>query len=392
MKPFNVDELLQVARSRTGLSDFGPPHFMEGLRIFVDCLNRQNELSEERREKAHERILRLLINRLWFAKDMSEHPEIADENVDSPIVIVSLPRTGSTKLHRMLGASDDFQTLQFWKTHMFARIPGMEDGGVARRIRETRDYEKWMYEVSPEILTGHPMFTDEPEEDQWLCECEFRQTTFAGMFNVPGYGEWLMQADQQPVHDYFLAQLKYLQWQFKPRPAKPWLLKSPDHLGNEKDLAKIFKKPRFIVTHRDPVKCVPSITTTALYMRKMYLENATSFDLGPVLAVLVAHMADEHVKWRDSHPDIQVLDLSYREINEDGMNAVRKVYDYFGMPLSTAAEKAMQEWEQENKQHKHGKNVYSIEAMGATETSLRLAFASYIQRYSQYIQPGRKQS
>jgi hypothetical protein len=86
-----------------------------------------------------ERVLRLLVNRLWFAKDMAEHPEISDEKIRAPAIIVSLPRSGSTKLHRMLSHSGDFQTLPLWRAHMFARIPGLEDGGTERRIqRDTR--------------------------------------------------------------------------------------------------------------------------------------------------------------------------------------------------------------------------------------------------------------
>lgn len=385
MKPFNVEELLASARARTGLADFGPADFREGLEVFVNCLNAQGEIGEQSWDHVHERLLRLLMNRLWFAKDMTEHPEIADEDVGYPVVIAALPRTGSTKLHRMLGASGDFQTMPFWKTHMFARIPGLEDGGVDRRIQETLDFEKWMYEVSPEILTGHPMFTHEPEEDQWLCECGFRQNVFAGIFNVPGYGEWLMQSDQQPVHDYFLSQLKYLQWQFKPQVAKPWLLKSPDHFGSEKDLIKIFKKPRFIVTHRDPVKCMPSITSTVLYLRKLYLEHPEANTVGSVLVAMVAHMAAEHVKWRDENPDVQVLDLSFPEINKNCMSAAQKVYDFLGMPLTARAEKAMHDWEQNNQREKHGKNVYSLEMMGATEDSIHQAFAPYMERYAAFI-------
>ncbi len=328
MKPFSVDELLNTAKGETGLSDFGPADFMEGFIAFIDSINAQGEISDARRQKFEERMSRLLMNRLWFAKDLCDHPEIADEDVSSPVVIVSLPRTGSTKLHRMLSASGDFQSLLMWKAHMFARIPGLEDGGKARRIQDTRDYEKWMYEVSPESITGHPMFTEEAEEDQLLGEFTFRDSYCCGVFNVPSYTQWLMQADMQTSFDYFVKQIKYLQWQ-DPAPKRlPWLLKSPIHLGEEAHLSKVFSNPRFIMTHRDPVKCMPSIANPVRYMQKMYSDFDIAPSLGAAMTELFGYKALQHVKWRDLNPDVQILNLSMREITNDGIATAQKVYDF----------------------------------------------------------------
>ena len=236
-RKFDVEELLATARQRTGLSDFGPADFMEGLTLLVDDLNTEADIRADRWDHAQDRLLRLLMNRLWFAKDLTNHPEILNEEIGSPVIIASLPRTGSTKLHRMLGASQGFQTLRWWQAHMFARIPGLADGGRARRIEETRAFEKWMYEVSPEMYTGHPMFTGEPKEDQWLMECTFRHTIPFASFSSTNYVQWAMTADMQPNFDYFNAQIKYLQWQEKrfrkDRDTAPWLLKTPNHMGDE---------------------------------------------------------------------------------------------------------------------------------------------------------------
>jgi Sulfotransferase family len=389
MKPFSIEGFLKTAQQQTGLSDFGPADFMEGFTVFINSINAQGEIGDQHREKFEERILRLLMNRLWFAGDLAEHPEITNEDVASPVVIVSLPRTGSTKLHRMLGASGDFQSLLLWKAHMFARIPDLADGGRAQRIQATRDYEKWMYEVSPEVLTGHPMFTDEPDEDQLLGEFTFHDSYCSGVFNVPAHMQWLMQADMQPRFDYYLQQIKYLQWQEKllnpSSSARPWLLKSPIHLGSESDLSNIFKTPRFIFTHRDPVKCMPSIANPVRYMRKMYSDHDTAASLGTAMTGLFGYKAMEHMKWRDANPDVQVLDLSMQEITRDGMGTAQKVYDFLGMPLSPAAKTAIQLWEQNNGIEKHGKNVYTAEGVGTTDDDIGKAFAPYIERYSKYL-------
>lgn len=213
MIALNANELLATATARTGLSDFGPSDFREGYEILIDSINESGLIRDDRVDDLRERFLNILVNRAWFAKDLAEHPEIEDEEIGSPAIIVSLPRTGSTKLQRILGATDDFQDLRLWSVSRFARIPGLPDGGREERIRQTYEYEKWMYAVSPEIAKWHPMHTEEPEEDCFLLESTFRDTLNFGITGATGFLEWLAQADRQPAIDYFVSVIKYLQWQ-----------------------------------------------------------------------------------------------------------------------------------------------------------------------------------
>ena len=384
MKMFDAEELLKTAQEQTGLRDFGPDDFMEGYLRFIASINTQGEISDRHWQPFRERVLRLLQNRLWFARDLAEHPEIADEKIKAPAIIVSLPRSGSTKLHRMLSASGDFQTLPLWRAHMFARIPGLADGGKERRIQETRDYERWMNEVSPDLNTGHPMFTDEAEEDQVLSECTFRDFYCSNVFNVPDYADWLARADTTPRYSYLRKQIQYLQWQ-EPQRAAPWLLKNVLNLGGETELSRTFEAPRFIVTHRDPGKCMPSIANPVRYMQKLYSDHDTASLLGPALTEIFSQKALVHVKWRASNPEVPVLDLSMREISVDGVGTAQKVYDFLGMPLSAAAKTAIQDWEERNPFEQHGRNVYSAEGVGTTTDDIRRAFAPYIERFAEFL-------
>jgi hypothetical protein len=386
MTAFDVNELLTTARERTGLSDFGPSDFMEGLTVLIDGINKSALIRNDRREHLRERFLNILVNRLWFAKDLSEHPEIEDEEIRPPVIIVSLPRTGSTKLQRVLGASDDFQVLRLWSVSRFARIPGMADGGKAERIRQTREYEKWMYEVSPEILKWHPMHTEEPEEDCFLMESTFRETLNYGITGVTDFLEWLEKADKQPAFDYFISAIKYLQWQSPSDKHKPWLFKNPFHLGGEKQLTKMYKGPRFIVTHRDPVKCMPSVTHTMMAVRKMYSEQDTSQTLASEMLEACSNQTVEHIKWRDSNPDVPVLDLSFREVTLGGIGTLKKIYDFLGMELSETALANMKAWEDRNPREKHGRTSYSPDEIGMSDSKIRSAFAPYIDRFGAYME------
>lgn len=386
MAIFDVNDLLTTAKDRTGLADFGPSDFMEGLTILIDGINRSGLIREDRSNDLRERFLTILINRLWFAKDLKDHPEIEDEDIDSPVIIASLPRTGSTKLQRLLGASDDFQVLRLWSVSRFARIPNMPDAGRAERIRQTYAYEKWMYEVSPDIAKWHPMHTQEPEEDCFLMESTFRDTLNYGITGVRDFIEWFGRADPQPAFDYFISAIKYLQWQFPSDRRKPWLFKNPFHLGAEARLTTIYKNPRFIITHRDPVKCMPSVTHTMMAVRKMYSQVDTSQDLASEMLDACSRQTIDHMQWRDSNPDVPVLDLSFREVTQGGSAVAEKIYDFLAMDFSEASRANIQAWEDRNPRDKHGRTSYSPDEIGMNEAEIRAAFSPYINRFSAYIE------
>lgn len=376
MSRFDADALLDEARARTGLADFGPHDFLEPYRLFVGDLDRCAQIAPDRAEWAKERILRLLINRLWFARDLAEHPEILDEDLGTPIIVTTLPRTGSTKLHRLLAASGDFNALTFWQVHMPSRIPGEADGGATQRQAITRQHEEWMYRVSPGILAGHPMFTDEAEECQWLMEQSLAYPILYGLFEAPSMLGWLMQNGVDQAYDYYKLQLQYLQWQRGGRQGKPWLLKSPTHFGAEPQLDRIFGDFLPVVTHRDPAKCIPSITSTSNAARQMYSDRLPGDGLLEALTGMFAGAAQAHLAWREARRPA-VCDIAFDTVTGRSDEAVAAVYAFAGLELSAEARERMRAWETNENRNRHAKAIYSAEAHGGSEEAIRQAFAPY---------------
>lgn len=63
------------------------------------------------------RLLRLLCNRLRMLRDFRAYPEIDDETIVPPLILSGGARTGSTKLHKLLAATGDFNYMTFWQAH-----------------------------------------------------------------------------------------------------------------------------------------------------------------------------------------------------------------------------------------------------------------------------------
>ena len=380
----DASALLEIASARTGLTDFGPDDFREGFYVLVDAINREAGVRESCRDALEEKFLNLLTQRLWFAKDMEVHPEIAQEHIRSPLIILSLPRTGSTKLHRMLGATGDFQTLNFWQTMKFARVPGLPDGGRTQRIAETKAYEVWLYEQSPAMLTGHPLHAEEPEEECFLMEATYRHPTIFGMYDTPTFAAWMAQADPKPAYDYLVSVIKYLQWQNGSLP-KPWLFKDPNHMGQENFLTAAYENPRFIVTHRDPVKCIPSVTSTVMATRRIFSDQDNSHQFADKMLGHLSSSMDRHMAWRARNPRIPILDLAFGDVVKEGQAVARKVFDFAGLELRPDALLAIAAWEADNPKGKHGEAKYSAEEVGSTDDEIRRTFTRYYDAFGEYL-------
>ena len=92
----SAETLMAEAMTTTGLHDFGDESFREPLKVLVASLNEEADLNAGGRFGQYQRILNILINRLRVEAWIEKHPEILDEEINSPVVIIGLQRTGST--------------------------------------------------------------------------------------------------------------------------------------------------------------------------------------------------------------------------------------------------------------------------------------------------------
>lgn len=391
MKYFDVFDLLNTAKRRTGLSNFGDPEFMENLEVFVKAVNEGQGIAADRWEQCREYFIRLLINRLFLTKDFEDHPEIFDEHLLSPVVILPQPRTGSTKLHRMLGASGSFQEILWWHMHMLARIPGKADGGKTERIQATKDFETWSLAMSPDMTKGHPLYAMTTEEEQIFHEMTFWSVRISLQFSAaPWHLRWLVENGVTQAYDFLYKQLQYVQWQHYPMADRPFLLKSPTNLGKEKHLTRLFgNKIKIICPHRNPINVICSIAEVANHYRKIFSDVPTekiAHRFGHVTMKGFSSDAKANMAWRDANPDIEVFDLSFDDINKRPKKVLHEIYEFLEIPLSKEIESNIDNWEKDKTRNKYRKNIYTPEMFGLTETQILDAYAPYIERFNDYME------
>jgi hypothetical protein len=75
------------------------------------------------------------------------------------------------------------------------------------------------------------------------------------------------------------------------------------------------------------------------------------------------------------------VDVAYRALVADPIGTVKRIYRCIGWEPEQAAMSAMLQTLAEQPQHKHGRNIYTLEQFGLNRTDVADAMAEYIKRF-----------
>ncbi|MCP4496576.1 MAG: sulfotransferase, partial [Phycisphaeraceae bacterium] len=87
----SVDAVLSAAVERTGLDDFGPDDFLERLGLWLAETDENPERTALGRFSLYNDCVRAAANRLWIRDLLERHPEIHEQEIERPIIVVGLP-------------------------------------------------------------------------------------------------------------------------------------------------------------------------------------------------------------------------------------------------------------------------------------------------------------
>lgn len=379
-------QFMQAAHTLTGIAAFTDADFLEGFDQLVISLNKDARLSKDSEKQVGDLLLRFLVNRLRMERDFIDHPEISEIEVLPPVVITSLPRTGSTKLHRLLAATGDFFCIETWQEYNLAPFPDAQPGKPDPRIQSAHDYIEWFRSRAPGALQAHPMAAEEVEEELLLLASTMRSPFFhQGNYDVSGFIQWVTQQDVRDTYRDLRRMLQYLQWQHHRGQAKPWVLKSPSHLGAEQAFSDVFPGSRFIVSHRDPLKVIPSVCSLMCKMREVYSDEDFTQQAGIWGTTVFPYLISNHMVWCDNNPQASVCNISYRDIRDRELDTLKSIYRFLGMPLTESALDKCKQWLIKDSKVNLSPHHYSSQDFGLTDEVISQAFQEYTRRYHDYL-------
>ena len=248
----SLDEqaLCEAAMRATGLSDFGEPHFREGLRALLSSAEHDARLHFIGRVVLRQMIVNNLANRLLLVEARRSAPEVFQRPLLPPIIVLGLPRSGTTLLHRLLAADPAHRALEFWELLSPLPLRGGIGGACELRRREIEKQFRRRLGMVPDLDRKHFIRPDSPEECMWLQNSSFVSMSFWAVAPVYSYLDWYIPPGSQPG----LRRIPALAAAAAAGdPRRRLTLKAPAHTGSLAALHRTLPDALLIQTHRDPV-------------------------------------------------------------------------------------------------------------------------------------------
>ena len=210
----SVDSVLGQARQTTGLLDFGPEDFIERLGLLCDEWSSDHELTALGRLTLRNKLVQHAGSRLLIQDSWTRHPEILDIAIERPIIVVGLPRSGTTHLLNTLAADPRLRSLPLWESYEPLPLPGEPSTGDENDPRWFRCQKAWegMQSVTPHLAAMHPMNPDHVHEELELMGPDFASYNYEWLAHSPRWRDHYLGHDQQPHYDYMKNVLRLLTW------------------------------------------------------------------------------------------------------------------------------------------------------------------------------------
>jgi hypothetical protein len=371
----SADALHETAATAVGYDDFGDPSYRQGFDVLMRAYDEEARLTPFGRMMVDQQLLGILKNRLFAERAWAADPGIRATEINRPIFVLGLPRTGTTALHHLLGQDPGIQILEYWLAAAPQARPAVSGwAGHADFKRSARDL-KTTYYLDPSLKAIHLMTAEGPEECRHLFQQTFSDDTFDCNATIPSYSEWYFDHDMTDCYERHRDLLKLIG---STSPEKRWVLKYPVHMRNLRTLLKIYPDACFVQTHRDPAKIMPSVCSLVAGWRALYESDVDVREIGQWQLELWAKSLEHTMEVRSEMDPSRFFDLPFKKIVSDPLAAIRDMYAHFEMDLSEEGTQAVSAWHTSNPRGKFGEHIYRADDFGFTNESLHARFGAYM--------------
>jgi hypothetical protein len=375
----DAESLLAAACAATGLDDFDETTaWRERLDVYLHALAVEAPLSDRGRLINHTQISQLLTNRLLVTDLLRRHPEIHDVEIVAPIVIVGLPRTGTTHLHNLIAADPALRSLQYWES-----LEPVAPAGEPEAARVERcEAGLWLLdEAMPYFKRMHEMTARHVHEEIQLLAIDMSTMLFETGAVMPSWRDYYRSHDQTATYRYLRTLLQVCAWQTG-TVGRRWVLKSPQHLEQLAPLMQVFPDARVVFTHRDPASVVASFVMMGAYTARLSHRAPIDIEaIGRYWCDRILDLYEASVAGRRHVPASQAIDVPFDRFMADDLAAVEWVYEVAGQSLGDDARAAIGRFMADHPRGLHGTVDYDLAEFGLNAAEIRSRAEAYIDRF-----------
>ncbi|WP_343573806.1 sulfotransferase [Mycobacterium sp.] len=387
---FDLAGVQADAIRKEALTDWGPGEFEPPLGVLLDDYAAA-ELTVVGGHILRSGIVHSLRMRLRAQEWIRRHPEILQERIDDPVVVVGMMRSGTTLLQRLLAADPRFHCAYGWEVVEVAPRLDQRCGKDDPRIAISEAREAKSRELAPDLFVIHPMYAREAEEEIVFLADAFLSHVPESGAHLPNYRAWLDGQDFTPAYDYLHRMLQFLQWQKRRRgeSAMRWVLKSPAHLGYLDALRDRFGGLHVVHMHRDPCATIASGASLNATLHAMHADRVDAHRVGAQWLQRMGWTNDRAIAVRNHWTSekecaTRVTDIGFDDAVDDPIGQVARVYDAIDLPLTGEAESAMRRWLRE-RPREAARPAYTLDDYGLRPEDVDERFALYHKHFEQYI-------
>jgi hypothetical protein len=382
----SIDQLAEAAAKRAQLDDFGGDSWREGLSILVETLQTHPGVTDAGRKHSYGAYVDALWNRLRVVDYAKRHPEVQRERIERPLVILGMPRTGTTVASYLLDRDPARRSLLNWEAGdsvpPATRATLRSDPRCLAKKTALDQFAK----AAEAAGAGMPHWEDAdgPTECIFVQNQDFKAFVWDAWMPDGRYSDWLLAADMASAYAYHERVLQILQSQAP----GTWSLKMPSHAVHIEALLAAFPDARIVWTHRDPFRATASLCSIQVQPKQVTLGGA--LDLRSIAPIAISQMR-EHVarplRARERIGAERFFDLHYADLMRDPIGQMRALYRWAGDELTPEIEGRMRDWLARNPQDRFGARPYSFGQFGLTRRQLEPVFEEYLAAFEIELEP-----
>jgi len=367
------------AESRVGIAD-ADIGVRANLERLVDSLNVDAKLPPKGAASAHKVLVDRTADRLEGLKWSREHPEIGNEVIRQPVFLTGLPRSGTTFFQYLFDSDSRFRLIRTWEGISPSPPPGYDAESVKRRKAEEGERRRHTRPQVAGFEALHLIDADGPEECHAFMEHSYAAAGLYNLFNVPSYFNYLMTSlDLTAAYRVHKRQLQLLQWRM---PQPRWALKYPNHVIAMKNILEVYPDARFVITHRDPVQTLASISKMSLTLRGTRYDTPVDPKVvGRQMLDFVQRHINRIMAFCKSAQADRATHVDYYRAIDNPAKVVAEVHASLGIDTPAEVSNAVTEWHARNPKNARGANSYALEQYGLDQHAVAEQFGDYMRHF-----------